>query len=117
MLPSSYEKYRRSCSKPGWGIKHRHDYCPRTYILICYEMSNGVNCQAYKSCRLAGLKSLVLVGRRTSIVLVAPGPVPDTGNQASKHEHNGGVVHGLGGDGDDGGHAEEGHSKRRPSWK
>ena len=54
------------------------------------------------------------MGRRTSIVLVTPDPVPDTRNHASKDEDDGGVVDGFGGNGDGGGHAEEGHSQQRP---
>ena len=49
---------------------------------------------------------LILVGRRTSVVLVSPSPVPDSGNQAREDEDDGSVVDGLGGDGESGGHAD-----------
>lgn len=58
---------------------------------------------------------LILVGRRTSVVLVSPSPVPDSGNQAREDEDDGSVVDGLGGDGESGGHAEERHGEERPA--
>lgn len=54
------------------------------------------------------------MGRRTSVILVTPGPVPDTRNHARKDEDDGGVVDGFGGNGDGGGHAEERHSQQGP---
>lgn len=62
-----------------------------------------------------GLDDLVLVGRRASVVLVAPDPVPDTGDDAGCDEDHGGVVDQVSGDGDGCGHAEKRHSQKRPS--
>lgn len=52
--------------------------------------------------------------RGAGIVLVAPGPVPDTGDEHRGNEHNGGIVDGLGCDGDDSRHAKQRHGKQRP---
>lgn len=60
------------------------------------------------------LVDLLIVGRGTSVVLVAPDPVPDSGDEAGKHEDHGGVVDSLGGDGDGGGHAEQGQGQKGP---
>jgi hypothetical protein len=48
----------------------------------------------------ASSASLVVVGRGTSIVLVTPDPVPDSGDSRSKDEDNGSVVDSLGCHGD-----------------
>lgn len=52
--------------------------------------------------------------RGAGIVLVAPGPVPDTGDEHGGDEHNGSIVDCLGCDGDDSRHAKQWHSKQRP---
>lgn len=52
--------------------------------------------------------------RGAGIVLVAPGPVPNAGNRRRGNEDNGGVVDGLGGDGDDSRHTEQRQSEQGP---
>lgn len=54
--------------------------------------------------------------RGAGIVLVAPGPVPDAGNRRRGNEDDGGVVDGLGGDGDDSRHTEERQSEQGPGY-
>lgn len=57
---------------------------------------------------------LILVHRGAGIVLVAPGPVPDTGDEHRGNEHNGSIVDCLGCDGDDSRHAKQRHGKQGP---
>lgn len=57
---------------------------------------------------------LILMHGWSSVVLVAPGPVPNAGDGRRGNEHNGSIVDCLGGDGDDSRHAKERHSKQRP---
>lgn len=59
---------------------------------------------------------LLLAGGGTGVVLVAPDPVPDTGNQAGSDEDDGGVVDRLGGDGNGTGHTKERHGEGRPGF-
>lgn len=54
------------------------------------------------------------MGRGSSVVLVAPCPVPDTGNHAGGDEDDGGVVYGIGSYGEGTRHAEERHGKGGP---
>jgi len=80
--------------------------------------SNAIEKKTVKASRSCSLQkqssSLLLVSRRTSVVLVTPDPVPDSRNQTCEDEDDGSVVDGFGGNGDHGGHAEERHGEKRP---
>lgn len=60
---------------------------------------------------------LVLVNRWAGVVLVAPDPVPNTGDERRGNEDSWGVVDVLGGNRDVRGHAEERKCEQRPSWQ
>jgi hypothetical protein len=50
----------------------------------------------------------ILMRRRPGIVFTSPDDIPSSGDKDESDEDDGGVVHGDGGDGEVGGHAEEG---------
>jgi hypothetical protein len=55
--------------------------------------------------------------RRALVGLAAVDGVPDAGEGDAGDEDDGGVVHGVDGDGDGGRHAEEGDGEADPGWK
>lgn len=57
-----------------------------------------------------------LLRRRAGVVLVAPGDVPGERNTDETDKDDGGVVDGSGGDGEVGGHAEEGDCEEGPGY-
>ena len=65
----------------------------------------------------SSLKDGILVCWGTLVVGLAPDEVPDGGNQNDSGKNDGGVVHRGRGDGEVGGHAEEGSRKRRPGYE
>lgn len=54
-------------------------------------------------------------GRRALVSLAATDSVPDSSESDTGHEHNRGVVHGVEGDGESGGHREERDGEADPS--
>ena len=57
------------------------------------------------------------MGRRASIVLVAPNPVPNTRDEASSYEDDRRVVDHFDGGGDGRRHTKERYSQKRPSCR
>lgn len=81
--------------------------CVRRRILILFQMQ----AQIVRSC---SHDRLFLVGRRAGVVFVAPGNVPQTGDEARGDKDDRSVVDGVDIDGDDGRHAEQRHSEDGP---
>lgn len=80
---------------------------PKTFRSLVVADILELNC-------VESLESRLLVGRGAGVVLLAPGKVPSAGNEAGGDEDGRRVVDSRGGDGNEGGHAEQGHGKSRP---
>ncbi len=62
------------------------------------------------------LNSGIFLYRRTGVVLLAPGEIPDCGDDEEGDEDDGSVIHCFGCDGEVGWHAEEGHGESGPGF-
>jgi hypothetical protein len=82
-------------------------------------LKHRLNASARPPVLSAGPPGLDVAGgkRRALVGLATADGVPDTSEGDAGHEDDGGIVHGVDGDGDGGRHREEGDGEADPGWE